>query len=315
MKAVVTGGAGFIGSHLVDALLAHGYDVTVLDDLSNGRSAQVAKAAELVQGDIVDADVVGSVVDGADVVFHEAALGSVRRSVDAPLATDRVNVHGTLTVLEASRRARVRRFVTASSSSVYGGVAPLPSREDHPTTPRSPYAVTKITVEQYCRVYAELLGLETVCLRYFNVYGPRQRSDSAYAAVVPLFVHALLHGEAPEINGDGLQSRDFTFVGDAVRANLLAASAPAERCSGHVYNVGGGTRHSVLELLATIGRILGVDPQPVHTDPRPGDVRDSEADLTTVGADLGYTPEVTLEEGLRRVCEAAQAGTGGRNTT
>lgn len=314
MKAVVTGGAGFIGSHLVDALLSDGHDVTIVDDLSNGRAEQVAPRATMVEGDVADAELVASAVAGAEVVFHQAALGSVRRSVDAPLATDRANVHGTLTVLESARRAGVRRVVAASSSSVYGGVAPLPSREDHPTTPRSPYAVTKVTVEQYCRVFAELLGLETVCLRYFNVYGPRQRSDSAYAAVVPLFVQALLSGEQPVIEGDGRQSRDFTFVGDAVRANVLAAQAPAERCSGRVFNVGGGGRHSVLELLDTIGRILGVDPSPVHVDPRPGDVRDSEADLTAIGAALAYEPSMSFEDGLRLVCEEAQA-VGGRNTT
>jgi len=259
--------------------------------------------------------VVRSVVEGADVVFHEAALGSVRRSVDAPLATDRVNIHGTLNVLEASRRAGVRRVMTASSSSVYGGVAPLPSNEEHPTTPKSPYAVTKVTVEQYCRVYAQLLGLETVCLRYFNVYGPRQRSDSAYAAVVPLFVQALLDGRRPVIEGDGLQSRDFTYIDDVVRANLLAGSAPADRCSGHVFNVGGGGRHSVVELLEALARILGLTASPVHVDPRPGDVRDSEADLTAVGAAIGYSPEVDFEEGLRRVCAAAQTTVGGRKTT
>jgi UDP-glucose 4-epimerase len=315
VRVVVTGGAGFIGSHLVDALLERGDQVTVLDDLSNGRFEQVPTGVVFVQGDVADEELVRSVVEGADVVFHEAALGSVRRSVDAPLATDRVNIHGTLNVLEASRRAGVRRVMTASSSSVYGGVAPLPSREDHPTTPRSPYAVTKVTVEQYCRVYAELLGLETVCLRYFNVYGPRQRSDSAYAAVIPLFVQALLDGTRPIIEGDGAQSRDFTFVGDAVRANLLAAEAPAEHCSGRVYNVGGGARHSVLELLETLWKILDVTPEPEHTAPRPGDVRDSLADLTAIGADLGYTPEMTFEAGLRLVCDAAQIAAGGRSTT
>jgi UDP-glucose 4-epimerase len=315
MRAVVTGGAGFIGSHLVDALLDRGDHVTVLDDLSNGRFEQVPAGVVFVQGDVADEEVVRSVVEGADVVFHEAALGSVRRSVDAPLATDRVNIHGTLNVLEASRRAGVRRVMTASSSSVYGGVAPLPSNEEHPTTPKSPYAVTKVTVEQYCRVYAQLLGLETVCLRYFNVYGPRQRPDSAYAAVVPLFVQALLDGTRPVIEGDGKQSRDFTFVGDAVRANLLAAEAPAEQCSGRVFNVGGGARHSVLELLTTIGDILGVEPDPEHTAPRAGDVRDSEADLTAVGAAIGYSPQMTFEDGLRQVCEAAQTAHAQRTTT
>ncbi len=309
MRTVVTGGAGFIGAHLVDALIERGDDVVVIDDLSNGLAANVHRAAEFVQGSITDAELVRSAVEGAEVVFHQAALGSVKRSIETPLFTDAANVHGSLTVLDAARAAGVRRVVAASSSSVYGGVAPLPSKEEYPTTPRSPYAVTKVTLELYCRVYAELLGLDTVCLRYFNVYGPRQRADSAYAAVVPLFAHALLSGESPVIYGDGLQRRDFTFVTDAVHANVLAADAPAVRCSGHVYNVGGGEPHSVLDLLTVMASMLGVEASPVHEDPRPGDARDSQADLAAAGTDLGYVPTVKFEEGLRRVCEAIRAGT------
>jgi nucleoside-diphosphate-sugar epimerase len=199
--------------------------------------------------------------------------------------------------------------VAASSSSVYGGVAPLPSKEDHPPAPKSPYAVSKVTIELYARVYAQLMGLETVCLRYFNVYGPRQRSDSAYAAAVPLFVQALMKDESPTVYGDGKQTRDFTYVDDVERAKLLAAEAPAERCSGNAYNVAGGGRHSVLELLDTLGSILGVDPKPSHTDARPGDARDSHADLTAAKTDLSYSPSVSFEEGLRLVCEAAKTST------
>jgi len=309
MNVVVTGGAGFIGSHLVDALIARGDHVRVLDDLSTGLAENVPAAAELVQGDITDADTVRAVLEDAEVVFHEAALGSVARSVAAPLITNEVNIGGTLTVLDAARTCGVRRVVSASSSSVYGGVAPLPSNESHPMTPRSPYAVTKVTLELYSRVYAELLGVETVCLRYFNVYGPRQRSDSEYAAVVPLFVHALLHGEQPVVHGDGGQTRDFTFVDDAVRANLLAATAAPERCSGRVYNVGGGARHSLLDMLRTLSAITGVEADPIHTEQRAGDVRDSQADLSAAGADLGYEPTVTLEEGLRRVVDAQRTTT------
>jgi UDP-glucose 4-epimerase len=305
MKTLVTGGAGFIGSHLADALLARGDHVRILDDLSNGRRENAPSAAELVVGSVADATVVDAAMDGIEVVFHEAALGSVARSVESPLGTDLANVHGSLTVLDAARRAGVRRVVAASSSSVYGGVAPLPSNEGYATAPRSPYAVTKVALELYCRVYAELLGLETVCLRYFNVYGPRQRSDSAYAAVVPLFIDALRTGNRPVIHGDGLQSRDFTYVGDVARANLLAAEAPAERCSGRVYNVAGSACHTVLDLLTTIGRLLGVEPDPVHTEQRAGDVRDSRADLTAAGADLGYVPTVSLEDGLRRLLATA----------
>ena len=189
--------------------------------------------------------------------------------------------------------------MAASSSSVYGGVAPLPSTEDFPPAPKSPYAVSKVALEHYCRVYAELMGLETVCLRYFNVFGPRQRADSAYAAVVPLFIEALRTGARPIVHGDGRQRRDFTFVVDVARANLLAADADATRCSGQTYNVAGGQRATVLELLETIGRVLGVTPDPVHDKPRAGDVRDSEADLTAIAADLGYGPTVSLETGLR----------------
>jgi UDP-glucose 4-epimerase len=307
MKAIVTGGAGFIGSHLTDALIARGDDVVVIDDLSNGRAENLNERATFVDADVNDVDATAPAYEGAAIVFHQAALGSVKRSVDAPLATDHANAHGTLTVLERARAAGVPRVVAASSSSVYGGVAPLPTNEDHPTAPKSPYAVSKITAELYCRVYAQLMGLETVCLRYFNVFGPRQRSDSAYAAAIPLFVHALSTGEPPVVNGDGQQTRDFTFVDDVVRANLLAADASAERCSGRVFNIGGGQRHSVLDLLESLGRILGVDPQPVHGEARPGDARDSQADISAARAELGWAPEVSFEEGLRRVCEAASA--------
>jgi UDP-glucose 4-epimerase len=229
------------------------------------------------------------------------------RSVDDPLTTDRVNVHGTLAVLEASRAAGVRRVVAASSSSVYGGAAPIPSSERHPAAPKSPYAVTKLTLELYANVYATLHGLETVCLRYFNVFGPRQRSDSAYAAVVPLFIEALRTGAQPVVHGDGLQSRDFTFVGDAVNANVLAASAPADQCAGSVFNIGGGSRHSVLDLLHALGEIIGVEPNARHTEPRAGDVRDSQADISAARGALGYEPAVGFEDGLRLTVHAASS--------
>lgn len=313
MKTLVTGGAGFIGSHIVDALLEGGHAVRVLDDLSSGLSENVAAAAEFVLGDVADPAIATAAVEDIDVVFHEAALGSVARSLESPLATNRINVQGSLAILDAAKRAGVRRVVAASSSSVYGGVAPLPSTEGFPPAPKSPYAVTKVALEQYCRVYAELMGLETVCLRYFNVFGPRQRSDSAYAAVVPLFIEALRTGVRPTVHGDGTQRRDFTFVGDVARANLLAADADAEICSGRVYNVAGGQRASVLELLATIGKILDVTPNPVHDAPRAGDVRDSEADLSAIGTALGYEPTVTLEDGLRETIAAG--GLGSQRTT
>jgi UDP-N-acetylglucosamine/UDP-N-acetyl-alpha-D-glucosaminouronate 4-epimerase len=233
MRALVTGGAGFIGSHLIDALVERGADVVVLDDLSSGRAENVNRAARLIEADILDKSSVDKAMEGCELVFHQAARRAVLQSIEQPLETDRVNVGGTLTVLMAARDAGVRRVVFGASSSVYGGSATLPTPESVPANPRSPYAVTKYAGEQYCRVFGELYGLETVALRYFNVYGPRQRPDSRYAAVIPLFIGALAAARPPEVHGDGLQSRHFTFVSDAVRANLRAAEA-GPQCSGRV---------------------------------------------------------------------------------
>lgn len=300
MRVLITGGAGFIGSNLVDRLLRDGHEVRVLDDLSTGHEANLDPAAELFVGDVADESLVARATEGCEVVFHQAAHRAVLRSVEHPLETDTANVHGTLTVLDCARRAGVRRVVYASSSSVYGGATRLPTPETEPTLPRSPYAVSKLAGEHYCRVYWELFGLETVSLRYFNVYGPRQRPDSAYAAVIPLFIDALASRRRPVVHGDGHQSRDFTFVDDVVAANLRAAEAPAVRCAGNVYNVAGGARHSLLDLLDVLGRIMGVRPEPVFTDPRPGDVRHTHADLTAAERDLGHRPSVGFEEGLAR---------------
>ncbi len=302
-NVLVTGGAGFIGSHLVDALVARGDSVRVLDDLFSGARENVHPRAELVVGSVADPTAVRPGVDGAEVVFHQAAHRAVLRSVEDPLATDTANVHGTLTVLEAAAGAGVRRFVYASSSSVYGGAEELPTPETAPTLPRSPYAVSKLTGEHYCRVFTELHGLETVALRYFNVYGPRQRPDSAYAAVIPLFIDALRRKEPPTVHGDGRQSRDFTYVSDVVAANLTAAEAPAARCSGNAYNVAGGVAESLLELLGVLTRILGVEVEPVHTAPRPGDVRHTCADPTAAARDLGFHCEVGFEAGLRKTVD------------
>ncbi len=303
MRTLVTGGAGFIGSNLADALLAQGHEVCVLDDLATGRRENVPSGATFVEGSITDPDRLDAAVAGAEVVFHQAALGSVARSVQAPLVTDSVNAHGTLAVLDAAHRHGVRRVVLASSSSVYGGADVRPTPESTPLTPRSPYAVTKMAGEHYARVYDELYGLETVALRYFNVYGPRQRPDSAYAAVIPLFIAALRAGRSPEVHGDGRQSRDFAFIDDVVAANLAAAGAPAEACSGKVYNVAGGQERSLLDLLDVLCTVLEVDVPAVHVDPRPGDVRHSFADLSAAAADLGYKPAVTFPEGLARTVE------------
>lgn len=307
-RALVTGGAGFIGSHLVDGLLREGFEVRVLDDFSSGREENlrhVLDQIELVKGDVRDADAVARAVEGVEVVFHEAAVPSVPRSVAEPLRTNDVNVNGTLLVLEQARQAGVRRVVYAASSSAYGDTPTLPKVESMPPNPMSPYALQKYVGEVYCRQYAALYGLETVALRYFNIYGPRQNPDSEYAAVIPRFMKACLRGEAPRVHGDGGQTRDFTFVGDAIRANLLAADAP--RASGHVMNVGGGARTSLNELLETIRQVTGTKVQAVHEPARAGDVRDSLAALDRAGDLLGYVPQVSLREGLGRLLEAMQA--------
>lgn len=310
MRCLVTGGAGFIGSHLVDALVEAGHEVRVLDDFFTGRREQVHPAAELLVGSITDPPVLRDALDGVEVVFHQAAHGAVGRSIADPAATDEVNVHGTLLVLTAARDAGARRVVFASSSSVYGGATDPPTPESAPTRPRSPYAVSKLAAEWYCRVFAEVFPLETVALRYFNVFGPRQRPDSTYAAVIPLFTRAMLAGEAPVIFGDGRQSRDFTFVSDVVRANLLAAEAPASACNARVFNVAPGTARTLLELVEILARLTGWDGTPRFAPPRPGDVRLSQADATAARRDLGWRPAVPFEEGLARYVQWLRTAAG-----
>lgn len=300
MRVLVTGGAGFIGSNLADELLAQGHEVRILDNLSTGFAENLPADARFFEGDICDEHLVAEAVEGVEVIYHQGARGSVAKSVETPLVTDLWNVHGTLTVLEAARRGGVRRVVAASSSSVYGGVAPRPTVETSPLTPKSPYAVTKMTGEHYLRVYWELFGLETVSLRYFNVYGPRQDPNSAYAAVIPKFISALRAGERPVVHGDGHQSRDFAFIGDVVAANIAAATAPAEACAGRAYNVAGGSERSLLDLLGILADILGVEVDPIHTESRAGDVRHSFADTSAAQRDLGWAPTLDFAEGLRR---------------
>jgi UDP-glucose 4-epimerase len=303
MNVVVTGGAGFIGSNLVDALIARGDDVLVLDDITSGYLDNVNPAARLVQGDVVDPDAVGAAMAGTEVVFHLASVRAVLRSVQEPLVADRVNTAGTLNVLESARLAGVRRVVCTSSSSIYGGAGPVPTPESAPPRPRSPYAVSKLAGELYAQVYWELHGLETTSLRLFNVFGPRQRPDSRYAAVIPLFLHALRAGDPLLVHGDGQQSRDFTYVDDAVAAFLAAASAPTGRCAGQSYNIAGGREVSILELLAELQAILGVRAEARHVAARPGDVRRSRADCSAAAVDLAWGPKVPFRDGLTRTVD------------
>ena len=299
-RALVTGGAGFIGGHLCERLLALGWRVRVLDDFSSGRDENlraIADQVELIRGDLRDAETVAKAVAGVEVVFHQAAVPSVPRSVAEPVRTNSVNVDGTLLVLDSARRAGVRRVVYAASSSAYGDTPTLPKIETMPARPRSPYALQKYAGEVYCQLFTELYGLETVALRYFNVYGPRQDPKSEYAAVIPRFITACLSGVAPRIHGDGEQTRDFTCVVDAVRANLLAADAP--RAVGSVCNVAAGARTSLNQLVAEIRRQTGARVEPIHDPPRTGDVRDSLASLERSRELLGYEPTIGLEDGLR----------------
>jgi UDP-glucose 4-epimerase len=284
--------------------------VRVFDNLSTGFRDNIPGGAELLEGDIRDEAAVRAAVAGVEVVFHQAAHRAVLQSVQDPLATDLANTHGTLLVLKAAQDAGVRRVVAASSSSVYGGAEQLPTPESAPLVPRSPYAVSKLAGETYCRVWSELFGLETVALRYFNVYGPRQRPDSAYAAVIPLFTAALRAGARPTVHGDGKQSRSFAYIDDVVAANIAAAEALAGACSGKAYNIAGSSTHSLLELLDELGAILGVDVDAEHTSPRAGDIRHSSADITAAARDLGWQPTVGFADGLRRTVDwfAAPAG-------
>ncbi len=298
MRALVTGGAGFIGSHLVDALLRAEIDVVVLDDLSSGRKERLSEAVTFVEGAVERLEDVQKAVEGCEVVYHLAAHRSVFRSVESPLATDSANTHGTLTVLVAARDAGVRRVVNSSSSSVYGGSDVRPTPETAPTLPRSPYAVSKLAAEHHCRVFSELFDLETVSLRYFNVYGPRQDPNGRYAAVIPLFINALLHDQAPEIHGDGRQSRDFTYVTDAVAANMRAAAAPADAAHGQAYNVAGGDPWDLLRMLDYLGELTGRTPAPVFAPSRAGDVLHTWADTTSAATHLGHRPAVSMSDGL-----------------
>jgi nucleoside-diphosphate-sugar epimerase len=312
-SALVTGGAGFIGGHLSERLVSDGWAVRVLDDFSSGRDANLAGIAdriELLRGDLCDPEVLERAVAGVEVVFHQAAVPSVPRSVAEPLRTNSVNIDGTLLLLEAARHAGVRRVVYAASSSAYGDTKVLPKVETMEAKPLSPYALQKFAGECYCRLYHELYGLETVALRYFNIFGPRQDPKSEYAAVVPRFASAALAGEPAEIYGDGEQTRDFTFVADAVQANLQAADAA--KAAGHVMNIAGGRRTSLNALWREICGIVGVEIEARHARPRAGDVRDSLASLDLARELIDYRPSVGLYEGLAQTVESLRSprGTG-----
>jgi UDP-glucose 4-epimerase len=302
---LVTGGAGFIGSHLATTLVERGESVRVLDDLSTGRLENLGellpKRIEFVRGAVTDRKVVDDAVRGVDVVFHHAALASVPRSVEDPLETHAADATGTVTLLDACRRAGVRRVVYAASSSCYGNRPEMPKAEGHLPQVLSPYAAAKLAGELYCEAFAASYPLETVRLRYFNVFGPRQDPKGPYAAVIPLFVSALLEGRRPTIFGDGSQSRDFTYVDNIVQANLLAAQVSG--ISGRVYNVACGFTTSVLELLKEICGLLNKPCEPSFAPARVGDVQHSSADISAARRDLGYTPTVDLKEGLRRTIE------------
>ncbi len=305
-RYLVTGGAGFIGSHLCRRLAAEGNAVRVLDDLSTGKRANLAGIeVDFIEGDLRDPRLLETALRGVDFVLHQAAIASVALSVSQPLLEQEVNLVGTLRLLEAARRAGVRRVVFAGSAAAYGNSPASPKREEMRPEPASPYGISKVAGEYYCRIYSEVFGLETVCLRYFNVFGPRQDPASPYSGVISLFARRLLLGQAPTIFGDGEQSRDFTYVDDVVEANLRACRAG--RARGEIYNIGCGRSTTIRELARRLNRVLGTSIEPRFAPARPGDVRVSLADISRAGAELGYRPAVQLEEGLARTLEWMRA--------
>ena len=304
-KVIVTGGAGFIGSNLTDELIGRGYDVTIIDNLSTGKLSNIESAiatgkVEFVKGSITNLTLLRKVFAGAKYVFHQAALPSVPRSIEDPKTSHTMNITGTLNVLIAARDAGIKQVVYASSSSVYGDTPTLPKQEDMMPNPLSPYAVTKLTGEYYCSVFNTIYGLQTACLRYFNVYGPRQDPNSPYAAVIPLFFQKALAGESPVIFGDGEQTRDFTFVRDVADANIRAA----ESGTTGVYNLGNSQRVTLNQLTHLIIQLVGNDAvRPIYRDPRPGDILHSLADISKART-FGYSPQYSLEEGLKETVAA-----------
>jgi len=301
MRYLITGGGGFIGSNIAAALIKKGEQVRIIDNFSTGRKvnlAEIADKIELIEGDIRDFWTVREAVEGVDYILHQAALPSVPRSINNPLTSNVVNVDGTLHILEAAKKAKVKRVVMASSSSVYGDTPTLPKHEGMTPDPLSPYAVTKLADEKYCKVFYELYGLETVCLRYFNIFGPNQDPGSDYAAVVPKFVTSFLNGRQPTVFGDGEQSRDFTYIDNAVSANLLATTA--KDAPGKYYNIACGGQYTLNQLLDSLRGIIGVDIEAKYDPPRPGDIKHSFADVSRAGNDLAYKTIVDFKEGLKK---------------
>jgi UDP-glucose 4-epimerase len=300
-NVLVTGGAGFIGSHLAIRLVELGHGVRVLDDFSTGHRANlepIRGRLELVEGDFRRPDVCAAACRGIEVIFHQGAIPSVPKSVDQPQPSHEANINGTFNLLQAAVQSKVRRFIYAGSSSAYGNTEESVKHEGLKPSPLSPYAVQKLTGEHYARAFYECFGLETISLRYFNVFGPRQDPKSTYAAAIPAFVTAILAGRPPTVYGDGEQTRDFTYIDNVVHGNILAMHA-AKTC-GEVVNIACGNRISINQVIAEINRLLGTHVQPRYTAPRPGDVRHSSADVRMAKALLGYEPQVSFEEGLRR---------------
>lgn len=312
IKALVTGGAGFIGGHIAQALVARGAKVIVLDDLSTGDTANLAWAGgndslEFVKGCVSDSALVKKLVQGCDWVFHEGAIASVPQSVAQPVESSQVNLEASLGLLVAARDAKVKRFMFASSAAIYGDTeAPL-KHESDPVLPLTPYGLQKYASERYGQMFYQLYGLETVALRYFNVFGPRQSFNSPYSGVIARFCTLMLRGETPTIFGDGLQSRDFAYIDNVVAANLLAAERPAENVAGRVFNIAGGVSVTLLDLIAELNKLTGQSIVPKHEPGRSGDIRHSAADLTASRADLAYEPQVTWQEGLKHTLDFYRA--------
>ncbi len=307
-KVIVTGGAGFIGSHLAEELVSRGYHVIILDDLSTGKIENIKdllgkQNAEFVQGSITDLLQLGKLLQGVDYVFHLAAIPGVPRSIEAPQASHEVNATGTLNVLLAARDNGVRKVIYASSAAVYGDTPTLPKREEMLPNPQSPYAVTKLIGEYYCHVFHKVYGLPTVCLRYFNVYGARQSLESQYAAVIPKFTMAVSKGKPPIIFGDGEQTRDFIFVRDATEANILAAESNATG----IFNIGSGESITINQLARLTIKLIGSNVEPIYQESRPGDIRHSLADISKAKT-FGYNPKYSLEEGLKGAIGSFQRG-------